>query len=81
MLQLLHIFLIIYSSNLWLIFIFIISIDIFQIKDQRRLGAIIVPNKEEVLIVAKKLSIVDADASELSKEKISSLLYEEVRKW
>ncbi|XP_031273254.1 probable acyl-activating enzyme 16, chloroplastic [Pistacia vera] len=50
-------------------------------QDQRRLGAIIVPNKEEVLITAKKLSIIDANASELSKEKVTSLLYEEVRKW
>ncbi|XP_052208189.1 probable acyl-activating enzyme 16, chloroplastic isoform X2 [Diospyros lotus] len=50
-------------------------------QDQRRLGAIIVPNKEEILVAAKKLLIVDADASELSKEKMMSLLHEEVRKW
>ncbi|KAH7572988.1 hypothetical protein JRO89_XS03G0047200 [Xanthoceras sorbifolium] len=42
-------------------------------QDQRRLGAIIVPNKEEVLTAAKTISIVDADASELSKEKMTSL--------
>ncbi|GLT49504.1 hypothetical protein SLA2020_230560 [Shorea laevis] len=50
-------------------------------QDQRRLGAIIVPNKEEVLLAAKKLSIVDADASELSKQKTTTLLYEELTKW
>ncbi|KAL4643902.1 hypothetical protein ACB092_02G124900 [Castanea dentata] len=50
-------------------------------QDQRRLGAIIVPNKEEVLLAAKKLSIVDAIASDLSKEKMTRLLYEELKKW
>ncbi|ONI29212.1 hypothetical protein PRUPE_1G187500 [Prunus persica] len=50
-------------------------------QDQRRLGAIIVPNKEEVLLAAKKLSIVDVNASDLSKDKMTSLLYEELRKW
>ncbi|XP_059650964.1 probable acyl-activating enzyme 16, chloroplastic isoform X2 [Cornus florida] len=50
-------------------------------QDQRRLGAIIVPSKEEILMKAKRLSILDADASELSKEKMTSLLYEELRKW
>ncbi|XP_011045809.1 PREDICTED: probable acyl-activating enzyme 16, chloroplastic [Populus euphratica] len=50
-------------------------------QDQRRLGAIVVPNKEEVLEVAKKLSIVDADATELSKKQIASLLDKELRKW
>uniref|UniRef100_A0A7N2LYG7 Uncharacterized protein n=1 Tax=Quercus lobata TaxID=97700 RepID=A0A7N2LYG7_QUELO len=50
-------------------------------QDQRRLGAIIVPNKEEVLLAAKKLSIVDVNASDLSKEKMTRLLYEELKKW
>ncbi|XP_071938297.1 probable acyl-activating enzyme 16, chloroplastic [Coffea arabica] len=50
-------------------------------QDQRRLGAIIVPNKEEVILAAKKLSILDSDASELSKDKMTSLLYEELRSW
>ncbi|XP_044498294.1 probable acyl-activating enzyme 16, chloroplastic isoform X2 [Mangifera indica] len=49
-------------------------------QDQRRIGAIIVPNKEEVLLTAKKLSIVDSNATELSKEKITSLIYGELRK-
>ncbi|KAK6914356.1 AMP-dependent synthetase/ligase [Dillenia turbinata] len=50
-------------------------------QDQRRLGALIVPNKEEILAAAKRKSIVDADASELSQEKISSLLREELQTW
>ncbi|PSS35648.1 Acyl-activating enzyme 16 like [Actinidia chinensis var. chinensis] len=50
-------------------------------QDQRRLGAIIVPNKDEILVTAKTLSIVDADALELGKEKMTSLLHEELRKW
>ncbi|CAK7339359.1 unnamed protein product [Dovyalis caffra] len=50
-------------------------------QDQRRLGAIVVPNKEEVLEAAKKLSIVDADASELSKKQVTGLIDEELRKW
>ncbi|KAL5542769.1 hypothetical protein UlMin_010479 [Ulmus minor] len=50
-------------------------------QDQRRLGAIIVPNKEEALLLAKQLSIVDANATELSNAKLTNLLYEEIRKW
>ncbi|GAB2295668.1 Long-chain-fatty-acid--[acyl-carrier-protein] ligase AEE15, chloroplastic [Dionaea muscipula] len=50
-------------------------------QDQRRLGAIIVPNREEALQAAKKLSIIDANASELSKEKLTSLLQQELRTW
>ncbi|CAI9117553.1 OLC1v1018955C1 [Oldenlandia corymbosa var. corymbosa] len=50
-------------------------------QDQRRLGAIIVPNKEEVILAAKNLSILDPGASEISKEKLTNLLYEELRKW
>ncbi|KAF9606187.1 hypothetical protein IFM89_023642 [Coptis chinensis] len=50
-------------------------------QDQRRLGALIVPNKEELLAVAKQLSLVDHDTSELSKENMTNLLYKEVRTW
>lgn len=50
-------------------------------QDQRRLAAIIVPDKEEVLVAAKNLSIIDADATELSKEKMAGLLYDELRTW
>ncbi|KAL6970932.1 Long-chain-fatty-acid--[acyl-carrier-protein] ligase AEE15, chloroplastic, variant 2 [Sarracenia purpurea var. burkii] len=50
-------------------------------QDQRRLGAIIVPNKDEILVTAKKSSIVSVDTSELSKEKMTGLLHEDLRKW
>lgn len=50
-------------------------------QDQRRLGAIIVPNKEEVLLEARRLSLVDDNASELSKQKLTGLLYQELKKW
>ncbi|XP_022869984.1 probable acyl-activating enzyme 16, chloroplastic [Olea europaea var. sylvestris] len=50
-------------------------------QDQRRLAAIIVPNKEEILSEAKRLSKVESDASEVSKEISTSLLHEELRKW
>ncbi|KAB2032098.1 hypothetical protein ES319_D05G348500v1 [Gossypium barbadense] len=50
-------------------------------QDQRRLGAVIVPNKDEALLAAKEASVVDADAVGLSKEQISSMLHEELRKW
>ncbi|KAL5702764.1 long-chain-fatty-acid--CoA ligase [Ranunculus cassubicifolius] len=50
-------------------------------QDQRRLGAIIVPNKEEVLTTAKQLSILDDDTAELSKAKMMKLIQDEVRTW
>ncbi|KAL2469464.1 putative acyl-activating enzyme 16 [Abeliophyllum distichum] len=50
-------------------------------QDQRRLAAIIVPNKEDILSEAKRLSKVDSDASEISKETMTSLFHEELRKW
>ncbi|XP_040374445.1 probable acyl-activating enzyme 16, chloroplastic isoform X5 [Rosa chinensis] len=50
-------------------------------QDQRRLGAIIVPNKEEALLAAKNLSLVDIDASDLSKETMKSLLSQDLQKW
>ncbi|KAK9933011.1 hypothetical protein M0R45_020225 [Rubus argutus] len=50
-------------------------------QDQRRLGAIIVPNKEEALLAAKNLSLVDIDASDLSKETMKTLLLQDLQKW
>ncbi|VFR01165.1 unnamed protein product [Cuscuta campestris] len=50
-------------------------------QDKRRIGAIVLPNKEEVLSTAKKLSFVDSDATEVSKEKTASILHEELVKW
>ncbi|KAA3480353.1 putative acyl-activating enzyme 16, chloroplastic isoform X1 [Gossypium australe] len=49
--------------------------------DQRRLAAIIVPNKDEVLQAAKVSTIVDPDAVDLGRDKMTSLLYEELSKW
>ncbi|PRQ38352.1 putative long-chain-fatty-acid--[acyl-carrier-protein] ligase [Rosa chinensis] len=50
-------------------------------QDQRRLGAIIVPNKEEALLAATKTLSVDANTSDLSQDRLIGLLYEELRKW
>ncbi|KAJ0248984.1 acyl-activating enzyme 16 [Hirschfeldia incana] len=51
-------------------------------QDQRRLGAIIIPNKEAVEGVAKnKISPVDPEVNELSKETLTRMVYEELRKW
>ncbi|XP_060181919.1 probable acyl-activating enzyme 16, chloroplastic isoform X2 [Lycium barbarum] len=50
-------------------------------QDQRRPGAIIVPNKEEVLLTAKRSAIVDSETTEVSKEKAAALLHEELSKW
>ncbi|XP_026400734.1 probable acyl-activating enzyme 16, chloroplastic isoform X2 [Papaver somniferum] len=50
-------------------------------QDQRRLAALIVPNKEELLAEAKRLSILDDNASELSKEKTTNLLHGELSTW
>ncbi|KAJ4897652.1 hypothetical protein Rs2_24446 [Raphanus sativus] len=51
-------------------------------QDQRRLGAIIIPNKEAVEGVAKnKISPVDPEVNELSKKTLKSMVYEELRKW
>ncbi|GER34117.1 long-chain-fatty-acid CoA ligase [Striga asiatica] len=56
-------------------------IQLHKLTDQRRLGAIIVPDKEEILVEAKRLSLMESDASELSKQKQINLLHEELRKW
>ncbi|XP_027339955.1 probable acyl-activating enzyme 16, chloroplastic isoform X2 [Abrus precatorius] len=50
-------------------------------QDKRRLGAVIVPNKEEVVKVAKELSIIDFDSSDVSVEKVTSLIYKELKTW
>ncbi|OIW21261.1 hypothetical protein TanjilG_31374 [Lupinus angustifolius] len=50
-------------------------------QDKRRLGAVIVPNKEEVLKVARELSIIDSNSSEVSEEKVTSLIYKELNTW
>ncbi|KAL9237846.1 hypothetical protein vseg_012346 [Gypsophila vaccaria] len=50
-------------------------------QDERRIGAIIVPNQEEALKAAKRLSVVHADAGELSKESLANLLRAELKTW
>ncbi|KAL9325207.1 hypothetical protein ACSQ67_005852 [Phaseolus vulgaris] len=50
-------------------------------QDKRRLGAVIVPNKEEVLMVARKLSIINSDNSDVSEEKVKTLIYKELKTW
>ncbi|KAG6575211.1 putative acyl-activating enzyme 16, chloroplastic, partial [Cucurbita argyrosperma subsp. sororia] len=50
-------------------------------QDQRRLGAIIVPNEEEVLSAARKLSVADSSTADFSNETLKNLIYSEVRKW
>ncbi|KAL6638689.1 hypothetical protein ACP70R_023800 [Stipagrostis hirtigluma subsp. patula] len=47
-------------------------------QDQRRLGAIIVPNRDEVLAEAKRKSILDENG-ELAKDKIMNMLYDELK--
>lgn len=50
-------------------------------QDQRRLGAIIVPNKTEILLAAKKKLILDSNSADLSTPELKSLLYEELKTW
>ncbi|XP_057420973.1 probable acyl-activating enzyme 16, chloroplastic isoform X2 [Lotus japonicus] len=51
-------------------------------QDKRRLGAIIVPNKEEVLKVARELSIIDSSSPDVvSEEIVRSLIYKELQIW
>ncbi|KAK7331439.1 hypothetical protein VNO77_25664 [Canavalia gladiata] len=50
-------------------------------QDKRRLGAVIVPDKEEVLVAARESSIIDSNSSDVSQEKVASLIYKEVQTW
>ncbi|MCH91926.1 long-chain-fatty-acid CoA ligase (AMP-forming), partial [Trifolium medium] len=50
-------------------------------QDKRRLGAVVVPNKEEVLKAARELSIIDFNSSDVSQEKVTSLIYNELKTW
>ncbi|XP_066364720.1 probable acyl-activating enzyme 16, chloroplastic [Miscanthus floridulus] len=49
-------------------------------QDQRRLGAIIVPNNDEVLAEAKRKSIL-GENGELAKDKVMNMLYDELKTW
>ncbi|GAU42081.1 hypothetical protein TSUD_326580 [Trifolium subterraneum] len=48
-------------------------------QDKRRLGAVVVPNKEEILKTARELSIIDSNSSDVSQEKVTSLIYNELK--
>ncbi|XP_050879372.1 probable acyl-activating enzyme 16, chloroplastic isoform X1 [Lathyrus oleraceus] len=50
-------------------------------QDKRRLGAVIVPNKEEILKTARELSIIDSNSSDVSQEKVTRLIYNELKTW
>jgi len=51
-------------------------------QDQRRLGAIVIPNKEAAEGAAtSQISPVDPQVNRLSKETLTSMVYEELRKW
>ncbi|XP_058731740.1 probable acyl-activating enzyme 16, chloroplastic isoform X4 [Vicia villosa] len=50
-------------------------------QDKRRLGAIIVPNSEEVLKVARELSLIDSTSSDVSEEKVMNIIYKELKTW
>ncbi|RLN43329.1 putative acyl-activating enzyme 16, chloroplastic [Panicum miliaceum] len=49
-------------------------------QDQRRLGAIVVPNNDEVLAEANRKSLVDENG-EVVKDKVMNMLYDELRTW
>ncbi|XP_023748642.1 probable acyl-activating enzyme 16, chloroplastic [Lactuca sativa] len=48
-------------------------------QDQRRLGAIIVPNKEEILLASKNSS--DNGNAQLTKHQMAAILSQDLRKW
>ncbi|XP_027937777.1 probable acyl-activating enzyme 16, chloroplastic isoform X1 [Vigna unguiculata] len=50
-------------------------------QDKRRLGAVIVPNNEEVLKAARESSIIDPNSSDVSQENVTSLIYKELWTW
>ncbi|KAG2544547.1 hypothetical protein PVAP13_9KG010200 [Panicum virgatum] len=49
-------------------------------QDQRRLGAIVVPNNDEVLAEAKRKSLIDENG-EVAKDEVMNMLYDELRTW
>ncbi|XP_073275281.1 long-chain-fatty-acid--[acyl-carrier-protein] ligase AEE15, chloroplastic-like [Primulina huaijiensis] len=50
-------------------------------QDERRLGALIVPNKDEIPLEAKSLSVDYSDTSELSRGQLTNLMHRELKKW
>ena len=66
--------------NRLLTFVVLKFIRLFSAQDQRRLGAIIVPNNDEVMAEAKRKSLVDENG-EVAKDKVMNMLYDELRTW
>uniref|UniRef100_A0A7N0TTB4 AMP-dependent synthetase/ligase domain-containing protein n=1 Tax=Kalanchoe fedtschenkoi TaxID=63787 RepID=A0A7N0TTB4_KALFE len=50
-------------------------------QDQRRLGAVIFPNEEELLQAAKRMNMANSDTPNLSKEIKMSIVFEELKTW
>ncbi|KMZ60386.1 Long-chain-fatty-acid--[acyl-carrier-protein] ligase [Zostera marina] len=50
-------------------------------QDQRRLCALIVPNKDELLLASKELSTVTSDSSDLKMNIVNKLMRDELTKW
>ncbi|XP_047176812.1 probable acyl-activating enzyme 16, chloroplastic isoform X3 [Vigna umbellata] len=50
-------------------------------QDKRRLGAVIVPNIEEVVKAARESSIIDPNSSDVGQENVTSLICKELRTW
>ena len=66
--------------NRLLTFVVMKLLPLFSAQDQRRLGAIVVPNNDEVLAEAKRKSLVDENG-EVAKDKVMNMLYDELRTW
>ena len=66
--------------NRLLTFVVLKFLRLFSAQDQRRLGAIIVPNNDEVLAEAKRKSL-DDENGEVVKDKVMNMLYDELRTW
>ena len=67
-------------GNRLVTFVVMKFIRLFSAQDQRRLGAIIVPNNDEVLAEAKRKSL-DDENGEVVKDKVMNMLYDELRTW
>ncbi|KAK7311440.1 hypothetical protein RJT34_09581 [Clitoria ternatea] len=50
-------------------------------QDKRRLGAVIVPNKEELLKAARQSSVIDSNCSDVSQEEATNVIYKELKTW
>ena len=67
-------------GNRLVTFVVMKFIRLFSAQDQRRLGAIVVPNNDEVLAEAKRKSLIDENG-EVAKDEVMNMLYDELRTW